>query len=67
MNSNVDDYGSVSIETAANDVAKIFVWALLIKMFTSIFVWLWNAASGVAKKIWNWFVGSNGFSSMMAT
>ncbi len=63
----MDDYGSVSIETAANNVGKIFVWALLIKMFVSIFEWLWNAAGGAAKAVWNWLVGQNGFTALQST
>jgi hypothetical protein len=53
----MDDYGSVSIETSANNVAKIFIWALIIKMFMSIFWWLWNGASGVGKTLYKWLVG----------
>ncbi len=64
MNS-MDDYGSVSIETAANNVGKIFVWALLIKMFVSVFQWLWDAAKGAAKTIWNWIVGQNGYQAFV--
>ncbi len=60
MSSNLDDYGSVSIETAANDVGKIFIWALIIKMFVSIFSWLWYAISALAKTIYNLFIGSDG-------
>ncbi len=50
---SIDDFGSVSMEQAANTAGKLFFWALLAQLIFNFFKYILYGIKGVGESIWN--------------
>lgn len=57
---SLDNYGSVSLETAASSAGKLLFWALIIQLVGNLFKYILGGVKGVGSSIWNTVVKSLG-------
>jgi hypothetical protein len=54
----LDNFGTVSLETAASTAGTIFLWALIIQLVGNLFKYILYGIKGTASSIWNSIVKS---------
>ncbi len=54
----IDNFGTLSLETAASTAGTIFLWALIIQLIGNLFKYILYGIKGTASSIWNSIVRS---------
>ncbi len=56
----IDNFGSVSLETAASSAGKLLFWALIIQLVGNLFKYILAGVKGTGSSIWSTIVKSLG-------